>query len=156
MKKAKSRLKDEIITNPTKGKYFENTQTSQSTKQQPKKNFLHHNLSQTLSKRILILVFSLPFWWAVRYMLINVYPDRIKNYLIENSYFPLVFTFLMATFFGLNTFLLNSKRSFIFSLFLTSIFYFKLIHLQLTLQLFLLLFFFFSSFLLINQVLTKK
>lgn len=109
---AKSRLKPEI------------------KKELLKKRVKFHevSLSKRYFKHIPLLILSLPFYLLINYILHNVYPQDIANILIYNSYLCLLVPFFIANGFLISYFLLNSKRGFDISLFLTLILFLRLQH----------------------------
>ncbi|OIO44354.1 MAG: hypothetical protein COZ34_02860 [Candidatus Pacebacteria bacterium CG_4_10_14_3_um_filter_34_15] len=79
-------------------------------------------------KYIPLLIFSLPFYILIYYILRNVYPQDIANIPVFNSYLGLLVPFFIANAFSISYIFLNSKKGFDISLFLTLMLFLKLQH----------------------------
>lgn len=86
------------------------------------------NKPEKYLKHLPLLILSFPFYFAVYYILINVYPKDIANIGIFNSYLVLLIPFFLANKFLLDYLFLNSKRGSGISFILTILLFLKLQH----------------------------
>jgi len=90
------------------------TNLNSSQKQLTHLNILKRYLSHTPT-----LILGLFFSYTLIQFLNRVHPSNVKHFLLPNSYLPLLLLVFFAGFFLLSFLLLNSRRGFIGSLWLT-------------------------------------
>lgn len=108
---------------PTKKKILsfhkKNLPTTFSNKTQPKKLFKQtQQLSQKLSQHLrysLALFLSLGLFTTLFFLLRNVYPEQIANFLFPQSYLPFFFLLWLASFFFFAFLFLDKKKAFLLS-----------------------------------------
>ena len=111
MQKAKSRIK-----------------TSKKPQRKIKTPQLHFStgLSKKYLKHLPLLLLSMPFYTGAYYIFINIHPDKIKHFLIPNTYLPLQLVLFGGNFFLFSYLLLNTRRGFGISLFIALTLFLKL------------------------------
>jgi hypothetical protein len=77
-------------------------------------------------KYLPILIVSFIFYYGVYHIFVNVSPDSIANYLLPNTYLPLLVTFFLANFFLFTYIFLNKNFGLLISLFLTTLMFMRL------------------------------
>jgi hypothetical protein len=83
---------------------------------------------QKYIKHLPLLILSIPFYFAVYYILTNVYPQDIANIPIYNSYLGLLISFFLANKLLISYLSLNSRRGTNISFVLTILLFLKLQH----------------------------
>jgi hypothetical protein len=111
MQKAKSRIK----TQSKPRRKIKAPQIQLSLK--PSKKYLKH---------LPLLLLSVPFYAGAYYIFTYIHPDKIKHFLIPNTYLPLQFTLFSGNFFLFSYLLLNTRRGLGLSLFLSFTLFLKL------------------------------
>lgn len=112
MQKAKSRIKSK---SPTQAK----------SKLVKSELFMATVLKKYL-KHLPLLIISLPFYGLVYYLLTRVHPDKIRHFLIPNTYLPFQLPLFMANFFLFSYLLLNTRRGLELSLLIMLTLFLKL------------------------------
>lgn len=115
MKKAKSRLKSSKKAVSPSGKTVSRT----------KNGFFQSCWSRYL-KHLPTFVISLPFYGGVYFLVTKFYPHQLRHILLANTYLPLQLTFFAGNFFFFSFIFLNSRRGFLFSLWLSWFLFLKL------------------------------
>lgn len=117
MQKAQSRLRavDVIDTSPS----ITASQIRNNSSQQSNLIPLYVKHLPTL---FLAIISSASLW----YILTQIHPHSIKNFLLPQSYLPLILSFWLTTFWATSFLLLNSKRGFFVSLALSMLLFFHL------------------------------
>lgn len=72
------------------------------------------------------LLMCLPFYGAVYYHLHFIHPEKIRHFLIPNSYLPLQAYLFIGNFFFFSFILLHSRRGLVMSCLLMTLLFFKL------------------------------
>lgn len=105
--------------------------------------------SSTILKKYLkhlpLLVFALPFYIGVYYVLTTVPPTSIKNWLVPSTYLPFQFVLFGGNFFGLSFVLLNTRRGLLLTLLLQTLLFLKLQQVLITPSLVLIILVFFGT-----------
>lgn len=84
------------------------------------------NFFKKYFQHVQTLLLSLPGIVLTFFILTSVYPDDIKNFLIPQSYLPLLISFFAGSFFLLSFIFLNTRRGLWLSVYLTLLLFFKL------------------------------
>lgn len=85
------------------------------------------NRGNSQKKRYGILVAILILnWIAITWIVFNVEPEKMRDMVFQNSYFPMIFLLFSGLFFLLSVLFLSAKRAFRWSLGLTFFIYLRI------------------------------
>lgn len=126
---AKSRLKPKLKETLIKNQSNTDLSSSRNRKKlsQSHKNTQLNKLRRYI-KHLPLFIISIPFYFVIYYILLNVYPKNIANIPIYNSYLGLLIPFFLANKFLFSYLFLNSKRGNSLSFILTILLFLKLQH----------------------------